>query len=154
MNTNAIVLCALAAAMGIAGQVASGSQYTGSTASHLHVAACEDPAKSDSPWHITNLYDCRTSTLFIPHQLRTGTAWDGVKITPEAQADACSFPTGHGWAISVRRACAGAAIEITAIALNDRNELESIEFNTWADAMPHRLYRYTANVGMTDVWPL
>ena len=210
MNTNAIVLCILAAAMGVAGHVATGTQFTGSTASHLHAMACDEPAKSDSPWNIKNLYDCSTSTLYIPYQLWSGAKWDGAKGGPcmhaansaivgpvawrdpesgamekvwsrangdgskaqyfachemgigqvydsrEARSFAkgeCDFPAGFGWALSVKRACVDTSIEITAIALNRRNELESIEFDTWAGAVPDHLYRYAANIGLTDAWP-
>ena len=42
---------------------------------------------------------------------------------------------------------------LTAIALNRRNELESIEFDTWTGAVPDHLYRYAANIGLTDARP-
>ena len=211
MNTNAIVICVLVAAMGVAGHVATGSQFTGSTTSQLHALACDAPAEgSDSPWSIKNLYDCKTSTLYIPYQLWTGAKWDGSKDGPcmhaagraiqgptawrnpksgatetvwsRAKPDGsspqyfschdkgigqvydsrgerifaegeCHFPAGYGWGLSVKRECGETAVEITAITLNRRNELESIEFNTWDGARPDHLYRYAANIGLTDAWP-
>lgn len=210
MNTNAIVLCVLAAAMGVAGHVATGSQFTGATTAQLRALACETALESGSPWHIKNLYDCETDTLYIPYQLWTGARWDGAKDGPcmhpaaggiegprewrnpesgvvetvwsRANADGssrqyfachehgiskiydsreervlpegeCHFPAGRGWRLSVKRQCGETAVEITAIALNRRNELESIEFNTWDGAKPDHLYRYAANVGLTDAWP-
>jgi hypothetical protein len=210
MNTNAIVLCVLAAAMGVAGHVVTGSQFTGATRSQLHALACDTPAESNSPWNIRNLYDCKTSTLYIPYQLWTGAKWDGSKDGPcmhaagplirgpvawrnpetgatevvwsRAKADGsnaqyfachekgigqvydsrerrlhakgeCNFPAGYGWGLSVKRECGETAVEITAITLNRRNELESIEFNTWDGATPDHLYRYAANIGLTDAWP-
>ncbi len=45
-------------------------------------AACEYPAKSNSPWNIKNLYDCENRSLFIPYQLWTGADWDGTKDAP------------------------------------------------------------------------
>jgi len=151
MNTKAAVLLILATATGVAGTVSKGTQFTGATARQLHALACKTPASSDSPWNIKNLYDCRTATLYIPAQLRTGDAWDGTKGSDApADARACKFPAGTGWALSVRRACRNAAIEITSIRLNSRNELESIEFNAWRGRMQEKRYRYAPGKGMTD----
>ncbi len=216
MNTHAIALCVLVAAMGVAGRFATGTQFTGATESQLHAIACTESAKSDDPWNIKNLYDCSTSTLYIPYQLWTGAKWDGSKaeacmhaasatvpangariagpkrwknpktgvtetVWSEAKADGseaqyftchakgigrvydsrgrhvfrqgrCAFPAGRGWGLAVRRTCADSAIEITAIALNDRNELESIEFNGWTGKTLDHHYRYAPNVGMTNAW--
>lgn len=151
INTKAAVLLILAAATAAAGTVSKGTQFTGATAPQLHALACKTPASSDSPWNIKNLYDCRTATLYIPAQLRTGDAWDGTKVRGgPANAGTCKFPTGTGWALSVRRACTDTAIEITSIQLNSRNELESIEFNAWHGRMQENRYRYAPGKGMTD----
>ncbi len=216
MNTHAIALCVLVAAMGVAGRFATGTQFTGATESQLHQIACAEPAKSDDPWNIKNLYDCSTSTLYIPYQLWTGAKWDGSKTgacmhaadatvaatgariagpkrwrnpktgVTEAvwawrKADGsetqyftchadgigrvydsrgarvfaqgrCAFPAGSGWGLAVRRDCADSAIEITAIALDDRNELESIEFNGWTGKTLDHHYRFVPNRGMTNAW--
>ena len=219
MNAHAIALCVLVAAMGVAGRFATGTQFTGSTESQLHEIACAQPAKSDDPWNIKNLYDCSTSTLYIPYQLWSGAKWDGSKseacmhavrstvaasdrsetrivgpkpwknpksgvteaVWSQEKADGskaqyytchekgigrvydsrghhafkqgrCVFPAGNGWALAVKRDCRDSAIEITAIALNEKNELESIEFNGWTGATLDHHYRYAPNVGMTNAW--
>lgn len=46
---------------------------------NLHRAACTERPSGQSAWHISNLYDCTTRTLFIPYQLWTGASWDGVR---------------------------------------------------------------------------
>jgi hypothetical protein len=146
MNTNAIVLCILAAAMGVASQVAAtGTQFTGATTEHLHALACEEPAKSESPWNIKRLYDCATGTFAIPHQIRSGAAQEA------ARSGKCDVPTGPGWALATRRACADTEIAVTAILLNGRNELEAIEFARWVDDAYDHSYRYAANTGLTEV---
>jgi hypothetical protein len=220
MNTHAIAVCVLVAAMSVAGTVSKGTQFTGSTAPQLHEIACSQSARSDNPWNIKNLYDCSTSTLYIPYQLWTGAKWDGSKtgacmhdasasFTVNNRSDThivgpkqwtnpqsgvtetvwsrekrdgskaqyftchekgigrvydsrgpryfasgrCKFPAGQGWALSVKRDCLDTAIEITSIALNEKNELESIEFNWWTGRTLDHRYRYATNVGMTDAWP-
>jgi hypothetical protein len=146
MNTNAIVLCILAAAMGVASRVAAtGTQFTGATTEHLHALACEEPAKSDNPLNIKRLYDCATGTFAIPHQIRSGAAQEA------ARSGSCDVPTGPGWALATRRACADTEIAVTAILLNGRNELESIEFARWVDDTYDHSYRYAANTGLTEV---
>lgn len=152
MNTKTAVLLVLAAATGAAGTISKGTQFTGATAPQLHTLACKMPASSDSPWNIKNLYDCRTATLYIPAQLRTGASWDGTRASDGgAGKGACRFPAGTGWALSVRRACTDATIEITSIQLNSRNELESLEFNAWRGRSHENRYRYAPGKGMTDV---
>lgn len=37
---------------------------------------CKSQVKSDKPWHISNLYDCKTNSFFIPYEL-----WSGAKYT-------------------------------------------------------------------------
>jgi hypothetical protein len=153
MNTNGAALVILAAAMGAAGAVSTGTQFTGATATQLHALACKTPAPSDNPWNIRNLYDCDTSTLYIPAQLRTGAAWDGAKTRERlAAAKTCRFPAGPGWALSVRRTCTDTAVEITSIRLNGRDELESIEFNAWRGKLSKDGYRYAPGKGMTAAW--
>lgn len=155
MNTNGAVFFILAAAMGAAGTVSKGTQFTGATSAQLHSLACATPAPTgnpatESPWSIKNLYDCRTRTLYIPAQLKTGGAWNGAK--PGATGDGCGFPAGKGWALSVRRICADSAVEITSIRLNDRNELESVDFNRWRGATQKDGYRYAPGRGKTEAW--
>ena len=152
MNTNGAVFLILATAMGIAGTVSKGTQFTGATGAQLHALACSRPATSDSPWNIKNLYDCRTKTLYIPAQLRTGAAWDGSRGNKVLNNGSCDFPAGDGWSLSVRRACTHTAIELTSIRLNARNELESIEFNWWRGKSQENGYRYAPGKGMTEVW--
>ena len=48
----------------------------------LYQLACSNAGRSDSPWHITNLYDCESKTIFVPYQLWTGAEWDGNKDAP------------------------------------------------------------------------
>ena len=91
MNTNGAVLFILAAAMGAAATVAEGTQFTGATLAQLRTLSCETPATSDSPWNIKNLYDCTTSTLYIPYQLWTGAEWDGARGGPCMHAAESSF---------------------------------------------------------------
>lgn len=152
MNTKLAVLLVLTAATGAAGTVSKGTQFTGATAQQLHILACKTPATSDSPWNIKNLYDCRTSTLYVPAQLRTGAAWDGKKAGDIAATASCKFPTGNGWALSVRRACTDTAVEITSLRLNSRNELESLEFHAWRGETPESRYRYAPGKGMTELY--
>jgi hypothetical protein len=220
MNVKAIAFCVLIAAASVTDAAANGTQFTGATAPKLREAACTQPARSDSPWNIKNLYDCATSTLYIPYQLWTGAKWDGSKTgacvhdaassfavnsrsdthivgpkqwtNPETgvtetvwsrekrdgskaqyftchekgigrvydsrgpryfATGRCKFPAGKGWALGVKRHCLDTAIEITSIALNDKNELESIEFSWWTGRTLDHKYRYAPNVGMTDAWP-
>jgi len=48
----------------------------------VHEAACAtETKKSDSVWHISNLYDCEKREIFIPYQLWSGEAWDGNKLS-------------------------------------------------------------------------
>ena len=51
-------------------------------AAGLHELACTEPKKGESPWNVTNLYDCKARRLFIPYQLWTGAEWDGDKEAP------------------------------------------------------------------------
>lgn len=151
MNTNGAVLFILAAAMGAAGTVSTGTQFTGATAARLHALACETPAASDSPWNIRNLYDCRTRTLYIPAQLRTGATWDGRRDAARTDAaGACDFPAGAGWTLAARRACNDGAIRVTAIRLNGRNEFESLEFDRWRGRLQQSRYRYAPGKGLTE----
>ena len=60
-----LVLCASAAA-----------------AEPIHERACNGKQPGASPWHISNLYDCRSRTLYIPYHLWTGMPWDGRKDRP------------------------------------------------------------------------
>jgi hypothetical protein len=46
-------------------------------AEELRKVACEGALPHRSPWHIANLHDCATNSLYIPYQLWTGEAWDG-----------------------------------------------------------------------------
>ena len=48
----------------------------------LHELACSGASESDSPWHIGNLYDCESWSMFIPYHLWTGAEWDGNKDGP------------------------------------------------------------------------
>lgn len=48
----------------------------------LRVAACESVPQSSSPWHIANLYDCATQSLYVPYQLWTGAHWSGSRSEP------------------------------------------------------------------------
>ena len=48
----------------------------------FHKLACASYPSSSSPWHVKNLYDCRTRELFVPYQLWTGAKWDGRKDGP------------------------------------------------------------------------
>ena len=48
----------------------------------LHELACSGASESDSPWHIGNLYDCESRSMFIPYHLWTGAEWDGNKDGP------------------------------------------------------------------------
>ena len=59
-----IVLCASAAA-----------------AESIHERACAGPP-DEAAWHISNLYDCQSRTLYIPYHLWTGMPWDGRKDSP------------------------------------------------------------------------
>jgi len=40
---------------------------------------CASSEKSKSPWHISNLYDCKDKSFFIPYQLWSGAKYDGHK---------------------------------------------------------------------------
>ena len=40
---------------------------------------CKTNIKSSSPWHISNLYDCKDKSFFIPYQLWSGAKYDGSK---------------------------------------------------------------------------
>jgi len=40
---------------------------------------CKTNIKVSSPWHISNLYDCKTKSFFIPYQLWSGAKYDGDK---------------------------------------------------------------------------
>jgi hypothetical protein len=40
---------------------------------------CKTNIKSSSPWHISNLYDCKDKSFFIPYQLWSGAKYDGNK---------------------------------------------------------------------------
>lgn len=150
MNTNGAVLFILAVAMGAAATVSKGTQFTGATTAQLHRLACETPAATDSPWNIKNLYDCRTRTLYFPAQLETGATWNGAK--GRGADKRCGFPAGKGWTLSVRRACPDAAVEITSIRLNDRDELESVDFNRWRGTTQKNGYRYAPGKGLTEAW--
>ena len=48
----------------------------------FHKLACASHPPSSSPWHVKNLYDCKTRELFVPYQLWTGADWDGRKDGP------------------------------------------------------------------------
>ena len=48
----------------------------------FHKIACSKHPPSSSPWHIRNLYDCKTREMFLPYQLWTGAKWDGRKDAP------------------------------------------------------------------------
>ena len=52
---------------------------TGATDGTLSESACSNHEASTDPWHITNLYDCHTMTVYVPYHLWTGMAWDGTK---------------------------------------------------------------------------
>ena len=49
------------------------------SADSFHKLACVSYPPSSSPWHVRNLYDCKTRKLFVPYQLWTGADWDGRK---------------------------------------------------------------------------
>ena len=51
-------------------------------AQSFHKLACASYPPSSSPWHVKNLYDCKTRELFVPYQLWTGADWDGRKDGP------------------------------------------------------------------------
>ena len=55
------------------------TETTAGTDSIYNIACGDDVKKSQSPWHISNLYDCRKKTMFIPYQLWTGMDWNGDK---------------------------------------------------------------------------
>ena len=40
---------------------------------------CTNSIKSKLPWHISNLYDCKDKSFFIPYQLWSGAKYDGNK---------------------------------------------------------------------------
>lgn len=40
---------------------------------------CKNQVKSDNPWHISNLYDCKTQSFFIPYELWSGAEYKGDK---------------------------------------------------------------------------
>ena len=40
---------------------------------------CNSSNKSKLPWHISNLYDCKDKSFFIPYQLWSGAKYDGNK---------------------------------------------------------------------------
>ena len=48
----------------------------------LHQFACSDVGKRVTPWHISNLYDCESKTIYVPYHLWTGAKWDGNKNAP------------------------------------------------------------------------
>ena len=48
-------------------------------AREFHERACASYPRSSSPWHVTNLYDCKTRKLYVPYQLWSGAKWDGRK---------------------------------------------------------------------------
>ena len=54
------------------------SKSDGST-SILHMRACTHSVDRPGHWHIRNLYDCQSNSLFIPYQLWTGSKFDGNK---------------------------------------------------------------------------
>jgi len=65
---------------------------------NLHSAACENVLAEVSVWHISQLYDCSTRSLFIPFQLWTGAAWSGDKTAPCLhEADSRFNVNGNSW---------------------------------------------------------
>jgi len=40
---------------------------------------CKNKDKSNKPWHISNLYDCKTQSFFIPYELWSGAEYKGYK---------------------------------------------------------------------------
>lgn len=40
---------------------------------------CKTNTKASSPWHISNLYNCKDKSFFIPYQLWSGAKYDGNK---------------------------------------------------------------------------
>ena len=40
---------------------------------------CNNVKQGNSPWHISNIYNCENKSFFIPYQLWTGMDWDGDK---------------------------------------------------------------------------
>jgi hypothetical protein len=64
----------------------------------IRAAACGAvSAARPSPWHVANLFDCKTGTFFIPYQLWAGARWDGNK------AAACMHTVGREWDITDHR---------------------------------------------------
>lgn len=46
-----------------------------------HVGCLDKTNTANSPWNISNLYDCESKEIFIPYQLWSGAQWDGNKQT-------------------------------------------------------------------------
>ena len=46
-----------------------------------HAQICPNPATINTQWHINNLYDCKSRSLFIPYQLWSGAKFNGDKST-------------------------------------------------------------------------
>lgn len=55
------------------------TSQSGLQISKLTKQECKSSNKSKLPWHISNLYDCKDKSFFIPYQLWSGAKYDGNK---------------------------------------------------------------------------
>jgi len=77
------IQCFLVSAVMISININSFAKEPITKAEALHEYACSNQiARSDNPWHITNLYNCSTNELYIPYQLWSGAQWNGDKQAP------------------------------------------------------------------------
>ena len=76
-----LAIVAGAVLFGMAG--CSGTVSAQQQKSAFHDRACASYPSRSNPWHISNLYDCSTRTLYVPYHLWTGAEWDGSQ-TPAA----------------------------------------------------------------------
>lgn len=58
---------------------------------------CKNQVKSNSAWHISNLYDCKTQSFFIPYELWSGAEYKGDKVSSKKhQVDRQSETSHYG----------------------------------------------------------
>lgn len=80
LRTSALFILTVVFSLGIFTPAWAWSDET--TADSFYKLACAGYPPSSSPWHVGNLYDCKTRKMFVPYQLWTGAEWDGRKDGP------------------------------------------------------------------------
>lgn len=66
-----------------------------------HDQTCTNPVAINAPWHINNLYDCNSRSLFIPYQLWSGVKFNGEKKTACMHKVDNTFVPNHGESITI-----------------------------------------------------